>query len=179
MYPARGRRMEEDPMASQHTTRWVSIVVIALILLCALAFQVWDAIDSDAIGFYREQPLLLLIAAGIGIGAGAAFMLIANVRARMSPQARHRVLLVILGLLASCLMLEACYGAYFTVTHIGVLRWLMQLGLPAETVLPPEHLRIFVIYPLLTDMGFLIAGLFTWFLFYRAIKRPVIVDKQQ
>lgn len=93
-------------------TKWGSLIVVALVVICALLNLIHEFYANDTLHYFSSEPLRLLYVAGIAIAGG----LVALVFSRFSRQAQRRVRLFGWGAAASFLTAFCGYSLYQSVS---------------------------------------------------------------
>src|SRR6266496_947745 len=92
--------------------KWVSLIVVALVVICGLADLIHEFYAKDTLHYFSSEPRRLLYVAGIALAGGLA----ALVFSRFSRQAQRGVRLFGWGAAASMQTLFSGYSLYQSVS---------------------------------------------------------------
>ncbi len=97
--------------------RWVTIIVVALVVICALADLIREFYANDTINYFSSEPRRLLYVSGIAVAGG----LLALAFSRLSGPAQRSVRLFGWGAAASLLTAFCGYAVYQSVSLLPVI----------------------------------------------------------
>jgi hypothetical protein len=97
--------------------RWVTIIIVALVVICALADLIHEFYANDTLNYFASEPRRLLYVAGIAVAGG----LLALASPRLSRQAQRSFRLFGWGAAASLLTAFCGYAIYQSVSLSPVI----------------------------------------------------------
>jgi hypothetical protein len=97
--------------------RWVTIIVVALVVICALVELIHEFYANDTLDYFSSEPRRLFYVAGIAVAGG----LLALAFGRLSGQAQRSVRLFGWGAAASLLTAFCGYAIYRSVSLSTVI----------------------------------------------------------
>ena len=128
--------------------KWITILAITVIAICAIADIVHELIANDAIHYFTAQPRRLVLVAIVGIVGGIAALIFD----KLSSKAKRNVKLFVIGSAASCLTF---FAGYFLFMFIDV----------------PLAIKTNVGHLMLIPICFGLIAAVLWFEFYQIFKK--------